>query len=124
MDSVKRLREQPLDWYIVKYVLLNSLPSLLDKHSFTRSLTLDNKHTVEKEQVIKFIRAVVEIGSQRSGPHTAPCSGNVPLSEPVMRAFIAVAEQPDDPFKSICVQTLAEIRESIYPPMFPQVHPS
>lgn len=28
-----------------------------------------------------------------------------------MRAFNAVAEQPDDPFKSICVQTLAEIRK-------------
>lgn len=90
-DSVQCLKEQPLDWYIVK------------------SLTLDNKHTVEKEQVIKFIRAVVEIGSQRSGPNTAPCSGNVPLSEPIMRAFIAIAEHPDDPFKSICVQTLAEI---------------
>lgn len=28
-----------------------------------------------------------------------------------MRAFIAIAEHPDDPFKSICVQTLAEISE-------------
>ncbi|THH20076.1 hypothetical protein EW146_g1188 [Bondarzewia mesenterica] len=90
-ESVERLKEQPLDWYIVK------------------SLTLDNKHSVEKEQVIKLIRAIVEIGSQRSSPHTTPCSGNVPLSDPVMRAFIAIAEHPDDPFKFICVQTLAEI---------------
>ncbi|KAI0061413.1 hypothetical protein BV25DRAFT_1900415 [Artomyces pyxidatus] len=90
VDSVKRLREQPLDWYIVK------------------SLTLDNKHTVEKEQVIKLIRAIVEIGAQKD-PHNATCCGTVPLSEPVMRAFIAVAEQPEDPFKSICIQTLAEI---------------
>ncbi|TFY70661.1 hypothetical protein EVG20_g2351 [Dentipellis fragilis] len=90
-ESVKRLHEQPLDWYIVK------------------SLTLDLKHTVEKEQVIKLIRAIVEIGSQRSDPHSGPCSGNVPLSDAVMRAFIAVAEQPEDPFKSICILTLAEI---------------
>ncbi|KAI0052718.1 hypothetical protein FA95DRAFT_1553382 [Auriscalpium vulgare] len=91
VDSVKRLGEQPLDWYIVK------------------SLTLDNKHTVEKEQVIKLIRAIVEIGSQRRDPHNTACSGTVPLSEPVMRAFVAVAEQPDDPFRSMCIQTLAEI---------------
>ncbi|KAI0322355.1 Rapamycin-insensitive companion of mTOR, N-term-domain-containing protein [Amylostereum chailletii] len=90
-DSVKRFREHPLDWYIVK------------------SLTLDNKHTVEKEQVIKLIRAIVEIGAQRQYPHTAPCSGKVPLSEPIMRSFIAIAEQPEDPFKTICIQTLAEI---------------
>jgi len=78
----------------------------------SRSLTLDNKHTVEKEQVIKLIRAIMEIGSQKSDPHVPACSGNVPLSGAVMRAFIAVAEQPDDPFKSICVQTLAEISKS------------
>lgn len=64
---------------------------------------------MEKEQVIKLIRAIIDVGSRRS-PHVAG-SGSVPLSEPVMRAFIAVAEQPDDPFKSICVQTLTEIRQ-------------
>ncbi|VDC00682.1 unnamed protein product [Peniophora sp. CBMAI 1063] len=90
-DSVTKLHEQPLDWYIVK------------------SLTLDNKNTVEKEQVIKLIRAIVEIGSHRVESQTATTSGKVMLSEEVMRAFVAVAEQPDDPFKNICVQTLAEI---------------
>lgn len=36
--------------------------------------------------------------------------GVVPLSEPVMRAFIAVAEHVEDPFRPICILTLTEIR--------------
>jgi len=92
-DSAERLREQPLDWYIVK------------------SLARDNKHAVEKEQVIKLIRTIVTIGSERRDPHDAAGSGTVPLSEPVMRAFIAVADSVDDPFRPICVQTLAEIHK-------------
>ncbi len=74
-----------------------------------RSLCRDKQHTVEKEQVIKLIRAVVEIGSERLPTHSAIGSGNVPLSDAVMRALIAVAEYPEDPFKPICVQTLTEI---------------
>ncbi|KAI0087847.1 Rapamycin-insensitive companion of mTOR, N-term-domain-containing protein [Irpex rosettiformis] len=91
MQSVEKLKEHALDWYLVK------------------SLSRDNKYTVEKEQAIKLIRAIVEIGSSRHGPGSAVGTGSVPLSEPVMRAFIAVAEQPEDPFKPICVQTLVEI---------------
>ncbi|KAL1715385.1 Rapamycin-insensitive companion of mTOR, N-term-domain-containing protein [Schizophyllum commune] len=86
VDSVKCLSEQYLDWYIVK------------------SLTRDNKCAVEKEQVIKLIRTIVEVGSERS--ESAP---RVPLSESIMRAFIAVAEHIEDPFRLICVQTLVEI---------------
>ncbi|KAI0259840.1 Rapamycin-insensitive companion of mTOR, middle domain-containing protein [Gloeopeniophorella convolvens] len=89
--SVKRLHEHPLDWFIV------------------RSLSLDNKHTVEKEQAIKLIRTIVAVGSQRKDSNHASCIGTVPLSERVMRAFIAVAEQPDDPFNSVAIQTLTEI---------------
>ncbi|EJF61068.1 hypothetical protein DICSQDRAFT_147513 [Dichomitus squalens LYAD-421 SS1] len=89
--SVRRLGEQNLDWFIVK------------------SLCRDNKHTVEKEQAIKLIRAIVEIGSERHSPHSTVGTGTVPLSDAVMRAVIAVAEYPEDPFKPICVQTLTEI---------------
>lgn len=91
IESIKRLNQQPLDWFLV------------------RSLALDIKHTVEKEQAIKLIRTFATIGSQKRGsPHVA-CLGAVPLSERVMRAFVAVAEQPDDPFRPIAVQTLTEI---------------
>ena len=66
---------------------------------------------MEKEQVIKLIRTIVTVGSQRKGSNHAPCTGTVPLSERVVRAFVAVAEQPDDPFQSVAIQTLAEISE-------------
>ena len=71
----------------------------------------DNKHAVEREQAIKLIRAMVEIGSQRRTQHAGVGSGTVPLSNKIMRALVAVAEHPEDPFKSVCVQTLSEIRE-------------
>ncbi|PIL22333.1 hypothetical protein GSI_15021 [Ganoderma sinense ZZ0214-1] len=89
--SVRRLGEQNMDWFIVK------------------SLSRDNKHTVEKEQAVKLIRAVVEIGSERHSPNSAVGTGTVPLSDAVMRAVISVAEYPEDPFKPICLQTLTEI---------------
>ena len=78
---------------------------------FNRTLSRDNKHSVEKEQVIKLIRAIVDLGSERHMSHSGVGSGSVPLSDAVMRALIAVAEYPEDPFKPICVQTLTEIRE-------------
>ena len=74
-----------------------------------RSLALDNKNTVEKEQVIKLIRTIVTLGSKRKDSNHASCTGTVPLSERVLRAFIAVAEQQDDPFRSVAIQTLSEI---------------
>lgn len=69
-----------------------------------RSLHRDNKFAVEKEQVIKLIRSIVGVGTVSNGG-----PGSVLLSEPVLRAFIAVAEQADDPFRFICIQTLAEL---------------
>jgi rapamycin-insensitive companion of mTOR len=75
---------------------------------FSRSLLRDNKHAVEKEQVVKLVRAVVEVGTLRdSGARSG--TGVIPLSETVMRAVIAVAEHADDPFRPIFIQTLAEI---------------
>ncbi|TFK52588.1 hypothetical protein OE88DRAFT_1807473 [Heliocybe sulcata] len=90
-ESIMRLQEQPLDWYMIK------------------SLARDSKHAVEKEQVVKLIRAIVEIGSTRRGPSGSSGSGSVPLSDGVLRAFVATAEQPDDLLKLICIETLAEI---------------
>ncbi|KAJ7505263.1 Rapamycin-insensitive companion of mTOR, N-term-domain-containing protein [Mycena galericulata] len=90
-DSVKRIGEHTLDWYIIK------------------SLTRDNKHIMEKEQVIKLIRTLVEVGTVRNEVPGAGGCGTVPLSGAVMRAFVAVAEHTEDPFRPICIQTLAEI---------------
>ncbi|TFK61396.1 hypothetical protein BDN72DRAFT_805030 [Pluteus cervinus] len=89
-DSVRRL-DQALDWYLLK--------------TFHR----DSRHAVEKEQAIKLIRAMIEIGTVRKDAPVTGDSGTVPLSDPVMRTLVAVAEHADDPFRPICVQTLIEI---------------
>ena len=73
-------------------------------------MSRDNKFAIEKEQVIKLIRAIVQIGAERRTPWNTQAS-RVPLREPVLRAFIAVAEHVDEPFRQICVLTLAEICE-------------
>lgn len=86
-----------------------------------RSLNRDNKHTVEKEQVIKLIRTIVEIGTVPQDSKTTGGAGILPLSEPVMRAFIAVAEHAEDPFRPICIQTLAEISAFLRGPHPPLV---
>ncbi|KAI6122475.1 Rapamycin-insensitive companion of mTOR, middle domain-containing protein [Pisolithus croceorrhizus] len=88
--SIEELRQQPLDWFIVK------------------SLARNNKFSVEREQVIKLIRAIVDIAAEKRDTRGTG-SISIPLSEPVMRAFIAVAEHAEDPFRSISVQTLAEM---------------
>ncbi|KAF8890018.1 Rapamycin-insensitive companion of mTOR, N-term-domain-containing protein [Gymnopilus junonius] len=88
--TVSQLGEA-LDWYILK------------------SLLRDNKHAVEKEQAIKLIRKIVEIGTVRPDSEAQSGSSTIPLSETVMRAIIAVAEHVEDPFRLICVQTLSEI---------------
>ncbi|KAN0087521.1 Rapamycin-insensitive companion of mTOR, N-term domain containing protein [Tylopilus felleus] len=89
--SVEELHRQPLEWFIVK------------------SLARDNKHAVEREQVIKLIRAVVDIVSEKRDRRGSTGSNIIPLSEPIMRAFVAVAEHAEDPFRQICVETLAEM---------------
>jgi len=87
-----------------------SIPkSIYTVSDYPRTLALDIKHTVEKEQAIKLIRTIVAIGSQKRGSAHVSCAGAVPLSERVMRAFIAVAEQQDDPFRPVAIQTLTEI---------------
>ncbi|EIW81055.1 hypothetical protein CONPUDRAFT_90112 [Coniophora puteana RWD-64-598 SS2] len=89
--SLEEISKQPIDWYIV------------------RTLSRDNKHEKEKEQVIKLIRAVLDVVSENRDRRGAPGTGVVPLSEPVMRAFIAVAEHAEEPLRLICIQTLAEM---------------
>ena len=76
-----------------------------------RSLTRDNKHATEREQAVKLIRTIVEVGAERRDPHMSAGLGRVPLSESVMRALIAIAEHTEDPLCQISCETLVEIRE-------------
>jgi Rapamycin-insensitive companion of mTOR, N-term len=91
-------------------LLPNSYSPRLTPH--TRSLQRDNKHAKEKEQALKLIRAIIEISTtNRDGSIATNRIGTVHLSEAVMRAVVAVAEHPEDPFRPICIETLTEIRQ-------------
>ncbi|KAF8517336.1 Rapamycin-insensitive companion of mTOR, N-term-domain-containing protein [Gautieria morchelliformis] len=90
-EAVERFHELELDWYIV------------------RSLARDNKHHLEKEQALLLIRSLVDIGNSILERRTGAGCGSVPVSESVMRAVVAIAEQVEDPFRGICLVTLTEI---------------
>jgi len=88
-------------------ILINAIQA--SHFCLNRSLARDNKHAVEREQVIKLIRTIVDIVSEPGDRRSINGTGMIPLSEPIMRAFLAVAEHAEDPFRPICVQTLAEM---------------
>lgn len=91
-------------------VLYLFCPTRQESHIYSnRSLARDNKHAREREQVIKLIRTIVDIVSEPRDRRGVNGTKTIPLSEPIMRAFVAVAEHAEDPFRPICVQTLAEM---------------
>lgn len=78
-----------------------------------RSLARDIKLSREREQVIKLIRTFIELSGDRLASFTPPGCGRVLVTEPIMRAVIAIAEQPEDPLRQICCETLVETRASL-----------
>lgn len=111
-DAGQSLQQVGLEWYIVRSVPnVDSFVAFIDIVTMRRSLARDNKHGVEKEQVIKLIRKLVDVNAYEAGGSRTFLS-NSPrslLSEGVVRALIAVAEYPDDPFRTVCLLTLIEI---------------
>ncbi|KAG6337319.1 hypothetical protein ID866_1781 [Astraeus odoratus] len=105
--SIEQLHQQPLDWFIVKCYYIASVPDHV--LIFLRSLARDNKFAVEREQVIKLIRAIVDIAAEKRDRRGNTGPVPIPLTEPIIRAFVAVAEHAEDPLRSICVETLAEM---------------
>jgi len=92
-NGPEKFMEQDLDWYLV------------------RSLSRDNKHLAEKEQAFLLIRAFTDVGLERRPPNVPAGCATVPLREPVIRAVVAVAEHEEDPFRSMALELLTEIRE-------------
>lgn len=82
-----------------------------DNRVFPRSLARDNKHHLEKEQAIMLIRAMANVSNSISERRSGAGCGSIPISEAVIRAVIAIADQSEDPFKGVCLVTLAEIRK-------------
>ncbi|CAO3672310.1 unnamed protein product [Umbelopsis ramanniana] len=79
IDDVRRMMDMQLDIFIAM------------------SLARESSQDHEREQALKLVRAFIENDAL---PH-------VPQS--VVRALVAIAEQPNDKLRNICLETLAEI---------------
>ncbi|GJJ15545.1 hypothetical protein Clacol_009823 [Clathrus columnatus] len=90
-EGIQRYHEFGLDWCIV------------------RTLARDNKHHLEKEQAILLVRAMINISNSIFERHAGAGCGSIPISEAIIRAVLAIAEHPEEPFRGICLVTLAEI---------------
>ncbi len=64
------------------------------------SLVKESKASIEREQAVKFIRSFLDVKD-----------GVEEISRAVVRTLVAVAEHVDDRLRSICIETLAEIRK-------------
>ncbi|KZW00109.1 hypothetical protein EXIGLDRAFT_696716 [Exidia glandulosa HHB12029] len=74
-----------------------------------RSLARDSKHSVEKEHAMRLIRTVVELGCRRC-KMALPSSFTLP-SDAVTRALVSIAEHPEDVFRLVAIETLAEMKQ-------------
>lgn len=65
-----------------------------------RSLVKEGKASVEREQALKFVRAFLDVKD-----------GVQEVSRGIVRTLVAVAEHSEDRLRSMCIETLGEIRE-------------
>lgn len=71
----------------------------------TRTLLRDNRCSSEKEQALKLVRWVMECGAQSAQDVDA---GKL-VTENVVRAMAAAAEQHDEALRYLCIETLGEL---------------
>ncbi|KND04740.1 uncharacterized protein SPPG_00443, partial [Spizellomyces punctatus DAOM BR117] len=77
------------------------LGAIVDAHIdvfVMRALTRDQRYDVEREQSLKLIRAFLDVPG-----------GSELIPQSLIRMLVAVSEQPDDKFRTICVETLCEL---------------
>ncbi|KAK3380417.1 Rapamycin-insensitive companion of mTOR, N-term-domain-containing protein [Lasiosphaeria ovina] len=77
---------------------LKNIRTLNTDYLVTWSLIKDRKADVEREQALKFVRAFLDVKD-----------GVREISRAVVRAIAAIAEEPEERLRPICIETLAEI---------------
>ncbi|KAL0473922.1 Rapamycin-insensitive companion of mTOR, N-term domain-containing protein [Neurospora intermedia] len=77
---------------------LRRIRALNTDYLVTWSLIKDRKSDVEREQALKFVRAFLDVKD-----------GVKEISRAVVRTIAAIAEEPDERLRPICIETLAEI---------------
>ncbi|KAJ3087070.1 hypothetical protein HK102_011873 [Quaeritorhiza haematococci] len=63
-----------------------------------RALNRDSRYDVEREQALKLVRAFLDVQD-----------GWTLIPQSVVRTVVAIAEQNDDKFRNICIETLCEL---------------
>ncbi|KAI8999819.1 Rapamycin-insensitive companion of mTOR, N-term-domain-containing protein [Gaertneriomyces semiglobifer] len=63
-----------------------------------RSLARDQRYDAEREQALKLVRAFLDVRE-----------GALLLPQNLVRMLVAIAEQPDDKFRNVCLETLCEL---------------
>ncbi|KAJ3219964.1 hypothetical protein HK099_004488 [Clydaea vesicula] len=63
-----------------------------------RTLTRNERYDIEREQAIRLIRACIDVSG-----------GGKLIPQSVVRVLISIAEQPDEKWKPICIETLCEL---------------
>lgn len=84
--------------------------------SLHSTFTRDPRHSLEKAQALKLLRWVINLGVLSPSTSTAPGTvaggpPKIPLCDGIVRTLVSVAENGDDSFRLICLETLAEIGE-------------
>ncbi|PWN49565.1 hypothetical protein IE53DRAFT_388192 [Violaceomyces palustris] len=91
---ISRLRNRGLDMYL------------------TRSLVRDGRFEAEKEQALKLVRSIMELGASRTvnaAPDRFTTDLNDLIGSGVVRTIAAVAENSEDKLRHLCLETLAEL---------------
>lgn len=126
-DGWSKLEERGVGWYLLRYVFPSSsflnlredYLSVVDfPFGFGRTFSRDQKQVTEKIQALKLVRRVIDL-SLTSFPTTSTGAGTssgkgtsrlrVPLSDTIVRTLVSVAENADDSFRLVVLETLAEI---------------
>ncbi|RKP22381.1 Rapamycin-insensitive companion of mTOR, N-term-domain-containing protein [Syncephalis pseudoplumigaleata] len=79
-EAIQLLKDLQIDLFIVQ------------------SMTRDQRYEWEREQAIKLIRVCVEV----------PRGAEI-IPESILRAMVAIAEQVDDVYRNLCLETLCEL---------------
>jgi hypothetical protein len=79
----------------------------------SRTFARDPKSAAEKTQALKLVRTVIELALTAFPSTSTAGKGTtgvrIPLSDTIVRTLVSVAENADDAFRPIVLETLAEI---------------
>ncbi|RKP05819.1 Rapamycin-insensitive companion of mTOR, middle domain-containing protein [Thamnocephalis sphaerospora] len=100
-DRVTEIRAAALRavrFAIVNATAIQMLRRLRIDIFIVQTLTRDQRFEWEREQAVKIVRVCMEV------PNGPPC-----IPESILRALVAIAEQPDDVYRNLCLETICEL---------------